>query len=123
MTMTFRLGYIYVKVEIIKFFVCPMIALLRAQSLILNKPDGVTVATAAVVTAAVVHVHSAGTEVEVPRIAGVSGRGRPIAADGFHVVDTSFAIAVARGGQHDEIAVGTGDLVAASIPRPLALGF
>ena len=121
--MTFRLGHISVIIEIIKYFVCPVIALLRAQSLILDKTYGVTVATAAVVTAAVVHVHSAGTEVEVPRIAGVSGRGRPIVAEGPHVFDTSVAIADARGGQHDGIAVGTRDLVSTSVPRPLALGF
>ena len=121
--MTFRLGYITVNDERTNYCACHATELLRAQSLILDKTDGVTVATAAVVTAAVVHVHSAGTEVEVPRIAGVSGRGRPIVAEGPHVFDTSVAIADARGRQNDGIAVGTRDLVSTSVPRPLAFCF
>ena len=95
--MTFRLGHISVNDEITKYCVCPTIALLRAQSLILDKPDGYTAATVVVV-----HVHSAGIEVKVPRVVGVFGRRRPIVAVGPHVVDTSVAIAVARGGQHVE---------------------
>ena len=117
--MTFRLGHISVNDEITKYCVCPTIALLRAQSLILDKPDGVTAATVAIV----VHVHSAGIEDEAPRVVGVSGRRRPIAAEGPHAVDTTAARAGARGGQHDGIAVGTRDLVSTSVPRPLALSF
>ena len=67
--MTFRLGYITVNDEMTKYCACHATELLRAQSLILDKPDGVTVATAAAV-----HVHSAGIEAEVPRVVGVSGR-------------------------------------------------
>ena len=115
--MTFRLGYITVNEEMTKYCACPVIALLRAQSLILDKPDGLTAATPVVAA----HAHSAGTEVEGPRAVGTHGRRRPIAA-GPHA-DTSIAIAVARGGQHDGIAVGTRDLVSTSVPRPLALGF
>ena len=67
--MTIRMSYISVNDEIIKYFVCPMIGLLRAQSLILDKPDGQTVATVAAV-----HAHSTGIEVEDPRAVGAFGR-------------------------------------------------
>lgn len=116
--MTIRMSYISVNDEIIKYFVCPVIALLRAQSLILDKPDGETEDTEVVL-----HARSAGIEAEVPRIVGVLGRRRPIVAEGPHADDTSVAIAEARGGQHNGIAVGTRDLVSTSVPRPLALGF
>jgi len=101
-----------------KYCACHATEILRAQSLILDKPDGETAATGVAA-----HVHSAGIEVEAPRVVGVNGRRGPIAAAGPHDVDTSVAIAVARGGQHDGIAVGTRDLVSTSVPRPLALGF
>lgn len=116
--MTFRLGYITVNDEMTKYCACHATELLRAQSLILDKPDGQTVATVAAV-----HAHSTGIEVEDPRAVGAFGRRRPIAAVGPQAVDTSVAISVARGGQHDGIAVGTCDLVSTSVPRPLALGF
>ena len=116
--MTFRLGYITVNDEMTKYCACHATELLRAQSLILDKPDGLTVATVVVV-----HAHPVEIEAEEPRVVGVSGRRRPIVAEGPHVFDTSVAIADARGGQHDGIAVGTRDLVFTSVPRPLALGF
>ena len=116
--MTFRLGYITVNDEMTKYCACHATELFRAQSLILDKPDGSTGATGVVV-----HAKSAGTEADAPRVAGVIGRRRPIVAVGPHVADTSVAIAVARGGQNDGIAVGTRDLVSTSVPRPLALGF
>lgn len=116
--MTFRLGYITVNDEMTKYCACHATELLRAQSLILDKTDRPTEATDVAV-----HVHSAGKEVEAPRAVGVYGRRRPIHAVGTHVEDTSIATAVARGGQHNGIAVGSRDLVATPVPRPLALGF
>ena len=53
--------------QAMKIMECLTIAPLRAQSLILDKPDGSTVATVADA-----HVHS--VEAEAPRVAGVSGR-------------------------------------------------
>ena len=63
--MTFRLGYITVNDEMTKYCACHATELLRAQSLILDKPDGQTVATVAAV-----HAHSTGIEVEDPRAVG-----------------------------------------------------
>ena len=50
--------------QAMKIIECLTIARARAQSLILDKPDGLTVATTVVV-----HAHSAGIEVEAPRAA------------------------------------------------------
>ena len=104
--------------QAMKIMECLAIALLRAQSLILDKPDGSTAATTVVE-----HAHSAGIEVEAPRVVGVFGRRRPIVAAGPHVVDTSVAMAVARGGQHNTVTVRPSNLTSTAVPLPFALRF
>jgi len=97
-----------------------MIALLRAQSFILDKTDGIHSATAVAV-----HVHAAGIEVEVPRFLRTIGRGRPIVAEAnaAPIILNSIAIAATRSGQGHSIAVITCYLISATCPLPLTLCF
>ena len=101
-----------------KYKKCPVIALLRAQSLILDETG-----RAAEASVEAVQVHIAGIEVEVPCLVGAIGRGRPEEAVGAHEVHVSKAKANARGGQNNGIAIRTCDFHAITYPIPLAQCF
>ena len=96
-----------------------MLALLRGQSLILDKTHSLTEAT--VVPE---NVHLARIKVEAPCVLRIIGCGRPIAAVVAHVEDISIATAVARSGQNNGIAILTCHLITAIIlPFPCTIVF
>ena len=62
-------------------------------------------------------------EVEAPGVVRTLGRGRPVVAAEAHVAHAFNAGAGSRRRQADTVTVGSGDLVAAAGPTPLARFF